>query len=835
MVITLQQNKIVRIILFYLLAFLCFQLNAQFPFGGQQAPSLKGKIEGSLIDSITKDAVGFATLVLRKAGSTKDLDGILSDENGKFTFNEVKVGKYDIWISFIGYNDKKIGEVETTLKDPDKDLKKIELVSTGITLNAVEVSDKRSLIENKIDRLVYNAENDASNAGGDATDVLRKVPLLTVDLNGNVSLRGSQNVRILINGKPSGMFSSNVADALKMFPADQIKKVEVITSPSAKYDAEGTGGIINIITSKQNIEGVAGSINSSIGIRQNSLFTSLNAGKGRLGFSSSAAVFYSNPAKGELTFERTDVTNGLTNVFTQSGLQTTSRLGGNGNASLFYDFNGYHSINSSFNFRGFGFDVDGNVDGSIDSRTLNFIDKYTRYNAGDNFNGGFDWNTDYTMKFENQKDRELSVAVQFTNDNNNQDFDVNESHTYLTSINRDAKIINDGNNNEYTFQADYTHPFKGGAKLEVGAKSVLRRIVSDYQNKLNDGKGVYNNIPELSDVFKYNQDVNAGYASLTFIVKKKWNFITGVRYEGTSYNGDYASTEANNFSNKYHNILPNFTVSRNLPNFKSIKLSYNQRIQRPSLLFINPFINNTDYLNRVIGNPSLKPEIADQIELGYNTNFKGFTIFSAVYFKKTTDIIEQILLINNGVSENTYLNIGSNNSFGLNLFTTKTIKKLTLRGGGNIFTYDAKGIVNNVVLERQSYEYNLFFGGDFSFSGSVKADFFGFFKSPKRSVQGDNPAFSIYGMGIRKEFKNSSLGITLIEPHTPNKVFSTDIKGENYTQKSSFTLPFRSIGINFRYKFGNVDFKERKTKIKNNDLKQGDDQQGGGAQPRGNS
>ncbi len=818
------------------MAILAFQLNAQFPFGGgQQAPSIKGKIEGQLIDSLTKETIGFATLVLRKAGTTKDLDGILSEESGKFTFQNVKIGKYDVLVSFIGYNDKKIEGIETTLKNPDIDLKKINLVSTGITLDAVEVSDKRSLIENKVDRLVYNAENDASIAGGDATDVLRKVPLLTVDLNGNVSLRGSQNVRILINGKPSGMFSSNVADALKMFPADQIKKVEVITSPSAKYDAEGTGGIINIITAKQNIEGLAGSINSSIGIRQNSLFTSLNAGKGRLGFSSSAAVFYSNPAKGDLAFERKDNVDGLTNLFTQSGLQTTSRLGGNGNASLFYDFNGYHSINSSFNFRGFGFDVDGNVDGMLENQSMNFIDTYTRKNQGNNFNGGFDWNTDYTMKFENQKDRELSMAFQYTNDNNDQDFSVNELHTFLTAINRDAQIINDGNNNEYTFQVDYTHPLKAGAKLEVGAKSVLRNIASDYQNKLKDQSGNYNNIPQLSDVFKYNQDVTAAYTSLSFIIKKKWNFITGLRYEGTSYNGEYASTDVNNFDNKYHNFLPNITISRNLPNFKSIKLSYTQRIQRPSLLYINPFINNTDFLNRVIGNPSLRPEIADQIELGYNTNFKGFTIFSAVYYKRTTDIIEQILLLNNGISENTYLNIGSNNSVGLNLFTMKTIKKLTLRGGGNMFTYDAEGTVNNQVLQRTSYEYNLFFNGEYSFSGTIKADFFGFFKSPKRSVQGDNPAFSIYGMGIRKDFKNSSLGLTLIEPHTPNKIFRSDVKGDNYTQTSSFSLPFRSIGINFRYKFGNVDFKERKTKIKNNDLKLGDDQQGGGtSQPKNN-
>lgn len=823
-----------KITLFLLFIVATHSAWAQFPMmGGNQGTTLKGKIKGTLKDSITGENIGFATLVLRKAGGSTDLDGVLSEDNGNWHFENVKTGKYDIIISFLGYQEKVLKSQETTLKNPDLDLGVVSLSPSAVLLDAVEIKEERSLVENKVDRLVYNAENDASIAGGDATDVLRKVPMLTVDLQGNVSLRGSQNVRILINGKPSGMFSNNVADALKMFPADQIKKVEVITSPSAKYDGEGSGGIINIITNKQNIEGIAGSVNASVGIRQNSLFTNLNAGKGRLGFSSSAAVFYSNPADGDVFFERIQTQGDKTSVFRQTGFQTTSRLGGNGNASLFYDFNGYHSINSSFNFRGFGFDMDGKTDGIIEDQIVGmFNDVYQRTNTGDNFNGGFDWNTDYTMKFENQKDRELSFAFQYTKDNNDQDMSVVENHSYLTFINRDARIINDGNNNEYTVQADYVHPLIKGAKIEAGAKMVMRRILSDYANNIKDAQGIYVPDPNFSNVFDYDQDVAAGYLSTSFIVAKKWNFVAGGRYEHTQINGRFLQGEAMPFENSYQNFLPNVAVSRNLSNFRTVKLSYSQRIQRPSLMFINPFNNNTDFLNRVIGNPLLQPELTNQIELGYNTNFKGFAIFSAVYYRKTTEIIDQILKIDNGVSINTFQNIGQNQSYGLNLFTTKTIKKLTLRGGGNIFTYDANGVVNGQDLSRQSYEYNLFFNGEFSFSGTLKADFFGFFKSPKRALQGDNPAFTIYGMGFRKEFKNSSIGITLIEPHTPDKVFSSNLKGSDFVQNSRFTLPFRSIGVNFRYKFGNVDFKERKAKIKNSDLKAGEgdgsQQQGGG-------
>jgi len=282
-----------------ILLFGIFQLSyAQWPgMGGGKSKSIKGKISGTLVDSITGQAVPYATLVLKTANKTRERDGVLSDDDGNFKFDS-KTGAYDIYISFLGYEDKKLDSVQLTLKNPDKDLGKILMVPSDFVLDEVEITGERSLIENKPDKLVYNVEQDATVAGGDATDVLRKVPLLTVDLEGNVSLRGSNNVRILVNGKPSGMFANNVADALKMFPADQIKKVEVITSPSAKYDGEGSAGIINIITKKENIEGISGSINASIGNRQNSLTGSLNAGKGRFGLSSSGSMFLMLPADG---------------------------------------------------------------------------------------------------------------------------------------------------------------------------------------------------------------------------------------------------------------------------------------------------------------------------------------------------------------------------------------------------------------------------------------------------------------------------------------------------------------------------------------------------------
>ena len=805
-----------------LLCFISFSAQAQFTgFGGQsKGPKIKGKISGMISDSLSDESIPYATIVLRKANRTKEINGVLSDDNGEFKLTEVQTGKYDLFISFLGYKEKTVKNVELTPKAPDVDLGTIVLQPTDYLLDAVEVKEKRALVESRVDKIIYNAEDDSSIAGGDATDVLRKVPSLSVDLDGNVSIRGTQNVRILINGKPSGMFSSNVADALKMFPADQIKKVEVITAPGAKYDGERSGGIINIITKKENIEGVAGSINTSIGNRQSNAFVNLNVGKGRFGFTTNGSVFWSLPQDAEAIFSRTDLS---TNEFLYGyeGVTNTERLGFNGSLSAFYDFNAYNAINSSLSFNGFGFDTDGTSTGQL----LGF--DFDRINQGDNLFSGYDWNTDYTRKFEGNETQEFSVAVQVSGNIQNQ---FNQVADMAELFSRDEEIENDGDNVEITGQIDYVHPVGKANKLEVGVKSVIRDIDSDSEYRVFNGSE-YELDQARSNIFLYDQDVYAGYASYNFYIGKI-NLVTGLRYERTEIGGDGAIDEQK-FSNSYDNYLPNIALSKTFKGFKTLKLSYSKRIQRPSLYYINPFRNTTDLANVIFGNPVLEPEITDQYELGYNTNFLGFTIFSSLYYRNTKSIIEQITVTENMVAATTFNNVGENNSIGINFFSSKSIGKLTLRGGGDVFTYDASGVIDGQEVSNEAISYRLFMNGEFAFSGTLKADMFGFFQAPRFTLQGENPSFSIFGIGFRKDFKNSSLGIRIISPFKENISFDSNITSNEFKQETSFQVPFRSIGINYRYKFGKVDFKERRSKIRNTDQKAGDGDGGGQGQGGG--
>ena len=800
-------------------------LSAQWGgFGGKKGKTIKGTIKGELIDSTTNQPISYATLSLHKAGKEKIIDGILSEEDGSFKFSEVVNGKYDIKISFLGYADKVLKDVEVTLKKPTKNLKGVLLAGDGVMLDEVQVVEKRALIENKVDKIVFNAEDDASTMGGDATDVLRKVPMLAVDLDGNVSIRGSQQIRILINGKPSGMFSTNTAEALKMFPADQIKKVEVITQPGAKYDGEGSGGIINIITKGKDVEGVAGSMNASVGTRQNNGNVNLNVGRGRFGFTTNWGLYYSLPNDADLSFSR--VAGGRT-IYDYSGITNSSRLGFNGSASAFYDFNAYNALNTSFTYRGFGFDQDSDATGAFGPMS------FSRLNDGSNLYAGYDWNTDFTKKFPDNDKQELTFAVQLSGNDQNQENFLTESFVDQVLPDRNEEINNFGDNVEITGQVDYVHPV-GSSKLEIGAKSVIRVIDSDtrfivHQDPNDDGV-----IDDLrSNIFNYDQDVYATYASYNFFFKKL-NFITGLRYERTEIGGE-GEFAGSTFTNSYDNFLPNIAVSKSLKNFRNLKLSYSKRIQRPSLRFINPFRNTSDFGNISFGDPTLRPELTDQFELGYNTNILGASIFATGYYKITSEIIESIVQVNaNDISETTFSNVGQNKSVGVNLFITKSVGKLTMRLGGDIGTYNATGIVGGKELSNKALNYRIFTSGEYSISGDFKADYFGIFSAPRYTLQGKNPSFSMIGIGMRKDFKNKmSLGIRIIEPFEEFKNFDTEIEGDGFTQTSRFAIPFRSFGISFSYKFGKVDFKERRSKIKNTDQKQGEGGAGQGGQQQG--
>lgn len=803
-------------------------LSAQPPgFGG--GPVLKGNIKGRVIDADTGEPVEFATVVLLARNGRTQLDGQITDEKGEFKMTGLNAGTYNVKISFLGYEEITLDKLETTPKNPDIDLKDIKLSTDAVTLETAEVTAEASLIENRIDKIVYNADKDATNSGGDATDVLRKVPLLSVDLEGNVSLRGSRNLQILVNGRPSTIFASSIADALKSIPSDQIKKVEVITTPSARYDGEGSGGIINIITKKKEAEGFTGTVNSSIGNRQNNAGLNLNALLGRFGLNGGVNSFWSWVRPGEVSFLREDLnSNGnVIRSISQGGENDNQVIGINGNIGAFYDFNAYNSINFSGRYNSFGSYNNGDITGQLNDELNELILDFGRTSSNDALQSGFDFTTDYKKTWADKKDKELIFAFQVSGNESDAENILDQFGT-IPLYQQDVNNFNDGLNLEYTGQVDYVHPFSKKVKMETGLKTVIRRIESDYTTdvRLADGEP-FETAAELTDLFNYDQDVYAGFLSFNVNLTDKWGLVAGARYELTEIGGDFRS-ENPSFENSYQNLLPSVILNRKLNMFSNLKASYTRRIQRPSLFFINPFTAISDPNNLQIGNPELDPEIVDQYEVAYNTFVKGIVLNASVYVRQTSDLIESFLDVdNNGISsQTTYLNIGSANNIGFNFFTQATLFKiLTLRGNINYNRYDGTGTVGGQQLDRTASVWNGFGSGSLKMTDKLQVDFFGFFRGANQTLQGTTPSFGILSMGLNyKLSERTSFGLRAVEPFNETKAFPSELVGPDFRQVSNFSIPFRSIGLSFSHKFGQIDFKaqNRRSRVRNDDQKQGD-------------
>lgn len=797
-----------------------------------QAPSFNivGKIQGVVIDSTSKEIVEFAAVALTDLRQDKQIDGTITDEKGAFRFSEIKPGKYQVSISFIGYQPRTFGPIEITPQKPDVALGKILLSPQGLTLDEVTVTAEAAVVENRIDKIVYNAEKDVATAGADAAEVLRRVPLLSVDMEGNVSLRGSENIMILINGRPSTMFATSIADALRTIPADQIKSVEVITAPGARYDGEGSGGIINIITKRKAAQGVTGSASLSVGNRMNRGNFNLNMAQGRFGLNANINGWASWKRPGFTNFYREDfLADGQTRLFRQDGDATTQNYGPGGSISAFYDINAYNALSSSLSFRSHGDTRYELVNSLFQDPVAGLNQAYTRRSNSSSLRGGFDWTTDYRRTFK-KPEQEFVLALQFSG-NQNSNKNSLEQISAEDVLRRNERNRNSGFNLETTLQADYIHPINSAVKLEAGLKGILRKIDSDFGSEYWDfDLQQYIVNPLRTDVFYYDQDVISGYASVTAKLGKHYGINAGARYEYTFIGGDFENQQ-NSFANSYANLLPSLTISRNFKNFRSLKLSYTQRIQRPGLRFVNPFVNFNDPRNISYGNPELLPELTNQVELSYNANIKGVSTNMAVFYRHTGDVIESLLRIDEqGVSVTTFENIGVNHSVGFNLFASLSVKKfLTLRGNLNVNTYDSRSTIPGLDLRRQAIVWGGNLNSTFNFPKNYRLEISGFYRAPRQTLQGFNPSFYMMNVGFQKEFsKKATLGIVIVQPFSEYIRFPSRLEGDNFFQRSESRIPFRSFGLNFGYRFGKMDFnkgpRQRRSNIRNSDQKDdGDD------------
>jgi len=794
--------------------------SAQFPGGmgggGSSAPKIyDGKISGVVAEKTSGSAIEFANIALYVEGNEKPTDGTVTDEKGYFKLKDIKNGKYKLTVTFIGFETMTFDSLEITDKKSSIDLGKIGLVA-GKNLKEVEVVDEKPLIETRIDKLIYNVDKDITSKGGNATDVLRKVPMLTVDLDGNVMLQGTTNVKILINDKPSSIMAGTVGEAMKMIPADEIEKVEVITSPSAKYDAEGTGGIINIVTKKKNIEGLSGMINLGVGTRSSNLFSNLNYRKGRFGTGINVGGF-GYTGTGDLETYRTS---GDTVVFWQKGTNKNIGVGPYVQWTTDYDLDSKNSLSTSIKFFGFFNTIDGDNDTRSGENLFNSIN-HTEVNGVN-----YDAFVDYKKKFK-KPEQELLISAQHTNNRRSIDYDIERDFESAFIENENETSENDNVNSETTFQADYTHPFSKKFTLETGAKAIFRDVTSKATTIIDGDSVIQIILPDLtySNEFNYLQNVFAGYAVGSMSLKK-FGVKVGTRYEKTDVEGGLKN-DISHFTSNYQNWIPSITVSYRKAGKYQLKLSYTQRLQRPGMTYLNPYRNRSDQSNITYGNPRLDAETSHNFELGYSLFRKFGSINTSIYHRFTNNAIEKFSFVNDLTNqfETTYGNIGNNystgGSFGLNVL----YKKLILALNTNIYYYEVKSDQEDITLTNNGVNYTISLFGSLKFTDRWGIQAFGSFNGPKYSVQGYSTSFFYYNLSARREFKNGKggIGLGLDNFATPYLHFKSVYDGPDFSYKTDNKIFFMGVRLSFDYRFGKMEFNNSKKKNRNDDLKPGDE------------
>lgn len=818
----------------------------------QQAGEKKepARIIGVAKDLKTGEPVGYATAALYKAGTDVSTAGAVADGEGTFFITGFSLGEYELQLTFLGYETVK-RTININSLDSDINLGEIGMSDEGVALEEVTVQGQRELIEERVDRTIYKAENDKTTAGGDATDVLRRVPMLSVDLDGNVSMRGSANILVLIDNRPSAIAASSIADALRQIPADEIKAVEVITSPSARFDAEGTSGVINIVTKKNNLQGMTLNVNSGVGLRGSNLGLQGSARKGKMGFSLGGFGRAGYNILG--SFENSQLTNSpdgsVVNTL-QSADTERQEIFGRYNFGVDYEIDKFNFITGAVNI---GLRNSENWQNNF--LTQNFRDgeltssQNRQTNTIDNSNS-IDVSLNYTRTFE-KKGRELSLLTLYSTNNRENSFtNTLYEQEDLEEVFSRLKNVNPSKNEEFTVQVDYVTPMdeKGTQILEYGAKNILRKAYSDFSYFLAqgaDGEYVPLEDPTLSNEFSYDQNVTAGYLSYTFAFLKNYTLKPGLRYEYTTINADF-KTEFEAEIPSYGTWVPSINASRKLKNGNMIKAAYNRRIQRPSLRFLNPNVEASNPQQLTQGNPELEPELTDNYELGYSTFIKGTTLNFTTFYRNTTGSIQPIRTVQtDGIIYTTYENIGQEQAIGGSLFANVNINnKFSLNGGFD--TYYA--ILDNGLTDPQFAAQNEGFVisgrifGNYSLPKNWQVQLFTFARGRQVQLQGTSGGFAAYGLNFNKQFaeKRGSIGFGAENFLAKEFIIRNEIITPTIVQNSTNAIRNLNFKVNFSYRIGKMSMNQqprRRKSINNDDLKEGGEggqveNQGGGAPVR---
>lgn len=771
------------------------------------------QITGKVIDASTKQGMEFANISLRKTGSKEFIKGTVSDQLGTFRLDGVSNGNYVVAVSVVGYA---TFEKELTIGTGQKtiNLRNILLKEDTQLLNEVQVVGQRSQMKFEIDRKVFNVDQSLATAGGSASDVLGNIPSVQVDPEGEVSLRGNSSVTVWINGKESGLSADNRAQILEQLPAESIERVEVITNPSAKYNPEGTAGIINIVLKKNRKAGYYGSLQAGVDTRGG-----YNAA-GNVNFSSGKFESFVNVG----TRVRKSEGEGYTN---------RQNLDDNGNPVSYLNQlrndedtrkpviarmgTTYHATDKDhFSFSGFGLlgrgdetdwlNYTSNIPGSFTNSLRTSAEK-RKMNIG-NFEIG------YKRDFSEKSNLDLSASYNLVNITPESSFLQVSNYAGGTSTSSYQFQENVMKPRKWEFQADYVTEFGEQNKIEAGYKGdflTSKSKVSTYSG-ISEGNATPNK--ELYNNFTYDQNVNALYATYSKRINR-FGIQLGLRGEHTRTNtNSLGYNQSETYKDDYFSFYPSAFLSYQLPSNNELQLNYTRRVSRPWGGQLNPFVNLTDSTNISYGNPLLLPQYSNSLELNYIKNWENHTLSASLYYRNTDNVIQRISYRDGDIMKSTFENIAKTQSAGTELILKNNLfRMIDLTSTLNFyynkldgFSYLPAGATTPVFGEADE---------DFSWSARIIANVMlpwgvslqatGDYNSRELVAQGYRKANHAIDLGLRKSFLDRKLSLTINTRDLLNsRKRETITSGSGFSQESVFARSGRTVGFTLTYNFGNM-------------------------------
>ena len=720
-------------------------------------------------------------------------------------------------------------QAQTHLTENDS----LSISSDTLLLNELVVTAQRPLVKVDLDKITYNLEEDPEASTNNLLEMLKKVPMVTVDGEENVQLKGSTNFKFYMNGKPSNLISNNPKDVLKSIPANTVKSIEVITDPGAKYDAEGVNGIINIITQSQSSLGgytvtLNGGADSQGGYNGGTYF-SLKYGK--VGFTGNVSCYNFRPPKGKMTSFRDDFVHHT--ILSQEGERNNHGNGLFGYGELSYEIDTFNLVNFSFNKFGgnYHFNLDQTVQMTGADEAL--IYQYKRLTHSEQEYGNSSIGVDYQRTFAVQ-DRLLTFSYLYDVDPNDSYSDNQLTEIYHFEAGQNRQYSN-ASTQEHTLQVDFTTPVADIHTIETGLKYIRRVNESNSKKYLLSGDEW---LPLISgtDDFDHIQDILAAYAGYS-LKQGKWGVKTGLRYETLWLNAVFPLKPEMNFDRHYSNFIPSATATYMLNPGQTLRAGYNLRIQRPGIWYLNPYVNTSDTSFIRSGNPNLEAVLYHALNFNYNFYASKFMANAGFSYSFTNNGIEEVVEMKENSMTGTYQNIAKSKTLSLSAYLSWTPNSKLRLSGNFSGSYTDIQANNETGLQNSGYSGSVYGNAIYTLPWDLKFGFSGYHSTPRITLQGENYRYFFWGFSLSKSFLDDKLNVRLSADNIFRDTLklSTKQSSPNFYYEMNNYQNARRFGISVSYRFGEMktQIKKAQRSIKNDDNMSGGSQSGGSGGAQG--